>query len=220
MNDSAYFVLQAWNTFVKRNNPTVAEEDMTDQRLAIRTVCANPTEDCFVRSCSDCEPLDPSTILLQNESIDEDENVCWSQWKMVDKKIDLQSINGSINSLMEEIDRQWSAFLSHWYITREQTKYIKAIRLNSSESSFLVAQMDFAENFSILRQREVQSYHWSNQQVTIFTVHLKIGSINKNLVLISDYMSHNTAFVYVAQEVVVNFVKKHFPSVAKINYLR
>ena len=70
-------------------------------------------------------------------------------------------------------------------------EYIKSLRLNSSETEYIVAQLDFAENFTILHQREVQGHHWNNQQVTLFTVHLKIGSNSKNIVIISDYTLHN-----------------------------
>ena len=36
----------------------------------------------------------------------------------------------------------------------------------------------------------------------------------------SDYMSHNTAFVYSAQRIIVSFVRDHFPQVTRISYLR
>jgi hypothetical protein len=80
--------------------------------------------------------------------------------------------------------------------------------------------MDFAENYTFVRQREVQAAHWNNQQATVFTIHIKIGQRHKNIVIISDYMHHDTAFVYCAQRLAVEFVKNHFPLVKKIIYLR
>ena len=82
---------------------------------------------------------------------------------------------------------------------------------NRAKKSFIVVQMDFAENYTFVRQREVQAAHWNNQQATLFIVHIKIANSHKNLVIISDYMHHDTAFVYCAQRLIAEFLQKHFP---------
>jgi hypothetical protein len=205
------------NVVDPRNNML---ELITDKYLIERIVCGIPNEFCFTRHCNVCNTINPSDILLENIEINSDDNISWSQWKTLNNKVDLQHINGSIDSFLSEIDYQWEAFLLHWHITKEQREYIKILRLNSSSNTYILIQFDFAENFKIFQQREVQGYHWNNNQVTIFTIHLKLGHVNKNIVIISDHMTHNTSFVYVAQEIIVNFIKKHFPTVNKINYLR
>ena len=50
----------------------------------------------------------------------------------------------------------------HSYINREQRTYINELRIKSSCLSYAVVQMDFAENYTFLRQREVQAAHWNN----------------------------------------------------------
>ena len=50
--------------------------------------------------------------------------------------------------------------------------------------------MDFAQNFSLVSQREIQSAHFDKPQVTIFTVIVILGSEQKNFALISDYLDH------------------------------
>ena len=207
---------------MKKNLPddNVDDELINESYIVNRTVCSIPTEDCFNRRCGDCCKTGPSDVILHNIEISNDENLLWSQWTSLKNKIDLLHINGSISSLLNEFYSQWDKFLLHWFTTDQQKEYIKSLRLNSSETEYIVAQLDFAENFTIFHQREVQGYHWNNQQVTIFTVHLKIGSNNKNIVIISDYMLHNTNFVYVAQQLIVNFIKQHFPLATRINYLR
>ena len=106
------------------------------------------------------------------------------------------------------------------YITTEEREYIKNLGLNSTDTTYIVAQIDFAGNFTFFHQREVQGYHWNKKQITIFTVHLKTGSTSENIAIISDYMSHNTSLVYVAQRQIVEFIKRQFPLVKTINYLR
>ncbi|CAM4961315.1 unnamed protein product [Rotaria socialis] len=103
------------------------------------------------------------------------------------------------------------------YINGEQRNFINDLRIKSSHVSYAVIQIDFAENYAFLRQREVQAAHWNNQQATLFTIHMKIGSEHNNMVIISDYMRHDTAFVHGAQRLIVDFLRKHYPQVKKIN---
>lgn len=160
--------------------------------------------------------------MLQNHcnDIDEDDDWTWSNWKSTNKKVDLHHIRGSISSLLDEIDEQWKAFQTHSYYNREQRLYIKDLHLQSTDTSYITAQIDFAENYSVLRQREVQAAHWNNLQCTLFTIHLKIGTKYKNIVVISDYMRHDTAFVYCVQCLIVDFVKNNYPQVTRISYIR
>jgi hypothetical protein len=83
-----------------------------------------------------------------------------------------------------------------------------------------VAQIDFSMNYTWIRQREVQQGFFSQHQATLFTIHLTIGQEQRNLAIISNYMEHTTAFVYCAQKLLIQFIKKNFPLVKKINYLR
>ena len=75
-------------------------------------------------------------------------------------------------------------------------------------------------NYTLIRQREVQQGFFSQHQVTLFTIHLTIGQEHRNLAIISDYMEHTTSFVHCAQKLLVQYVKKNFPLVKKINYVR
>jgi hypothetical protein len=127
---------------------------------------------------------------------------------------------GSIDSLLTEIEEKWSAFLLHTYCTRQQRDHIKQLRSQSTNKTFVVAQIDFSMNYTLIRQREVQQGFFSQHQATLFIIHLTIGQEQGNLAIISNYMEHTTAFVYCAQKLLVQFIKKNFPLVKKINYLR
>ena len=108
----------------------------------------------------------------------------------------------------------------HSYFNQEQRSYINNLRLLSNDTSYVTVQIDFAENYRLIRQREAQAAHWNNLQVTLFTVHIKVETNHKNVVIISDYMRHDRAFVYCTQRLIVEFIKTHYPPVTKINYLR
>ncbi len=81
-------------------------------------------------------------------------------------------------------------------------------------------QVDFAENFSFIIQKEIQSAYWNQKQATIYTVVINIGADHRNMVIISDRMIHDTTFVYCTQKLMVAFIREEFPTVNKINYVR
>jgi len=102
-------------------------------------------------------------------------------------------------AFLEDLDEIWAQFLVHHFTTIQQRDYIKKIKEESGEEGTAVVQIDFAENYSLISQNEIQSAHWGHEQATIFTVHIKMGSGHRNLAIISNYMHHTTEFVYYAQ---------------------
>lgn len=196
-------------------------DKITASNLIDSVICDQPNDGCFLNTCNRCNKRLPSSVLQHYFIIvDEDDEWTWSIWKTTNKKVDLHHIHGSIVSLLDEIDQQWRRFVIHSYFNREQRSYINNLRLLSSDTSYVTVQIDFAENYTIIRQREVQAAHWNNLQVTLFTVHIKVGTNHKNMIIISDYMRHDTTFVYCAQRIIVEFIKERYPQVSKVNYLR
>lgn len=185
--------------------------------MFIKTLlCNDATFSCYLRECLSCESNMPSNFFFEKldaSGICEDDDVAWMIWERNEKRTELQRHTTSIMSLLEKIDSLWSKFLLHHYVTIEQKEYIKKIRIESSEKGTAVIQIDFAENYSLFSQSAVQSSYWSQKQVTLFTIHIKMGAGHRNLVCISDYMKHSTEFVYQCQIVIVNFIKKWYPNV-------
>ena len=188
--------------------------------LITQMVCAIQQEECFVGECDNCPKENLIDTLTHNNAIDDDEECAWTVWKKVNNKFDLQHITGSVDSLLTEIEDKWDAFLFHVYCNRQQREHIKELREKSTNKTFLVAQIDFSMNYTLIRQREVQQGFFSHHQATLFTIHLTIGKEQRNVAIISNYMEHTTSFVFCAQQILVRFIKKNFPLVKKINYVR
>lgn len=183
-------------------------------------ICPIASEDCYTGECDQCPSAQLQNLLTEHIAIDLDDDCSWTIWKKLNNKFDLQKVTGSLDSLLCEIEEQWPYFLLHTYYNRQQREYITYLRTQSTDKTFITAQIDFSMNYTLVRQREVQQGFFSQHQATLFTVHLTIGSEHRDMAIVSDSMEHTTAFVYCAQNMIVNFVKKHFPRVKKINYLR
>ena len=182
--------------------------------------CPNAEEKCFTGECDNCPVENLVDILSHNNDIDYDEECFWNIWKKANNKFDLQQIIGSVDSLLTDIEDRWDGFLLHVYCNRQQRDYIKHLREISSNKTFLVAQIDFSMNYTLVRQREVQQGFFTQHQVSLFTIHITVGQEQRNVAVISNHMEHTTAFVYSAQKILVHFIKKNFPLVQKINYVR
>ena len=183
-------------------------------------VCTVETEECFSGICPQCLSQSLTDVLINNYDVDLDDECSWTLWKKVDNKFDLQEVVSSVESLLKEVETRWPAFLLHTYCNRQQREHIKELRAQSSDQTFIVAQIDFSMNYTLVRQREVQQGFFSQHQASLFTIHLTIGRDHRNLAVISDCMEHTTSFVYCSQKILVEFIKKNFPSVNKINYIR
>ena len=185
-----------------------------------KTVCALPSEDCYNRRCDNCCNINVSNIFITDIDIDEQANTAWSLWTVTNNHVELQHLNGSFRSLIDQLNVRWPAFVTHCYVTRQQRDYIKSIKITSSFSTFAVAQMDFAENFSFVVQNEIQSAYWNQKQATVYTVVISVGANHRNVVIISNHMVHDTSFVYWAQKLIVSFIREEYPTIQKINYVR
>lgn len=182
-------------------------------------VCHDNMEDCFIGECQQCSTKSLINILTAN-NVDMDENCSWTTWKKLNNKFDLQQTTGSVEALFAQIEAEWPSFILHTFCNRRQREYIAEIRTQSTKTTFIVAQMDFSMNYTLIRQREVQQGFFSQHQVSLFTIHLTIGKEHRDIAIISNSMEHNVAFVYCAQQILVDYVKKNFPVLKRIIYIR
>ncbi|CAF3101068.1 unnamed protein product, partial [Rotaria socialis] len=195
IHENMDLLLKGWNNYCQKcanagSLSTGVKVNMKD--LITQMVCTISNEKCFIGECDKCPTESITDILTDNNMIDLDDECSWNLWKKVNNKFDLQQMSGSTDSLLTEIEERWSPFLLHTHINREQREYIKELRCQSTENTFVVAQIDFSMNYTLVRQREVQQGFFSQHQVTLFTIHLTIGKEQRNLAVISDYMEHTT----------------------------
>ncbi|CAF3815158.1 unnamed protein product [Rotaria sp. Silwood1] len=165
-HENFHLLLEAWNN---RNKTSWNLQQIIDSIL-----CTSPMEACHTRECDDCGDRLPSCIIqptCKGDIDDEDNEIRWFNWVRVSGKVSLQEISGNIATLLGKIDEQWPVILHHHYVKEQQKQYINEIKKKSNDKDYVVITCDFAENYTLVAQREVQSAHWNQQQVAIFTIH-------------------------------------------------
>ena len=81
---------------------------------------------------------------------------------------------------------------------------------------------DLAENYTILIQDEIQSFHWSNIQVVLHPMlvdYKSEGKVKHNCYcFITEYLKHDVNAIYTFKKMLVNNLKQRFRQLQKIHY--
>lgn len=117
---------------------------------------------------SSCNCTTKLNEFLENE-IDEDPIVQFRQWEMTNNRFELSLVQENLSEAVSRLKMQLPNFLLHHFINKQTQATFMEARENASNKS-VVIQVDFAENYTCQYQDEIQSAHWNNPQVAVFTV--------------------------------------------------
>ena len=123
------------------------------------------------------------------EDIDTSSEVEWCQWERVKQVENSKNRKtnksrksmkkickiGTVEDAIQSLEDQMPYFLQHVYVKRQQSAFFHEKKANLSQHEAIV-QVDFAENYTCRHQDEVQSAHWHQKQVTLFTVAVWINN--------------------------------------------
>lgn len=110
------------------------------------------------------------------------------------KRIERHEENGTLAELAAHIAALSQQFCRHSFVKRVQSDvFNKVDRPRASDMQFpdeALLQIDFAENFVCESQDEVQSAHWNQRQLTLFTSAMYHHGIFQSKVFVSDNLVH------------------------------
>ena len=120
----------------------------------------------------------------------------YQQWQSQDKRAEKVTITATLNDIFEDLREKLNNFLIHRYTKRKQQAHFFKL-IDECDGSSIFLQVDFAENATIIHQDEIQSAHWSHQQVTIFTARAWINKdVKESFAIISNNLNHTKEAVY------------------------
>ena len=158
--------------------------------------CETPTDLCMFGQCEKCLKKDVLRSNLE-ELFDQNEieKVTYKQWTTTDRST-LQVVEESTDIFINKFVEQIVEFQSHDFVTKKQTEAYKSCKANLKQNECLVV-LDFAENYSFCVQDEIQSFHWSNESLTLMPLVAYYKNKENELchvsyVMISESLTHNT----------------------------
>jgi len=175
------FLIEALSPFINLKKTTTS---VFEAFLEIMC-CKIDREECMKSDCKECR-YDVKTVMNCD---DYSMMTKLKQWEKKDTLQVYEQIN-TLEMVTKELNETLCNFKLHFFVKRRQSEYFEELKKNVRGDT-AVLQMDFAENYSIILQDEIQSAHWQHSQVTIFTCCIWLKGEIKSYVVISDDLSHS-----------------------------
>ncbi|XP_033095864.1 uncharacterized protein LOC117100325 [Anneissia japonica] len=125
--------------------------------------------------------------------------------------------HGNLHECVALLREQTPSFLVHTFIKRQQSQYFEAEK-QKADDEYAVIQVDFAENFAIVHQDEIQSAHWSHKQITLFTCCAHVGDGVQSYVIVSDEMNHGKYEVAEFLDCIIRDLQTKFPGLNTVSF--
>lgn len=185
-------------------------------------VCPNPTDDCFLHGCEHCPGIDNFGDHLRNLLVENSTTqVKYAIWTEADRST-LVTFTEDVDDFIENLCHRLKVLRPHSYIAKKQSEFIKLRRNNLSKGEVMVC-FDFSENFAYIAQDAAQSFHYNNDQCTVFPViyYYRDDSaiVHECCIFLSDSTKHDTAAVYTILTQLVPHIQKNVRKVTKIIYI-
>ena len=102
-----------------------------------------------------------------------------------------------------------------------QTRYLKKRNEEIDDKTALVLG-DFAQNYSLVVQDEILSYHWNNLPCTLHPVVVYYKKdqdlAHISYCILSDDLDHTIHLVYAIQKKVIQDLKTRLPNITSLEY--
>jgi hypothetical protein len=178
-------------------------------------VCDDTNEQCMSSECNYCS--NNFNLNVEDKVIDETVNIKWFQWSNNGGRAEKTEEEGTVKECIQILSKKVKQYLDHVFIKRQQSNYFEQMKDNSDDKS-IVVQVDYSQNFSVEEQDAIQSAHWSNKSISIFTAHAWCGPLNFSFALPSDNITHNKYCVNTCVEYIIDELKQYLPNLTTITF--
>lgn len=175
-----------------------------------KVCCDEANEVCMRNECDECVVEIVDSLVPLNEINRLEDSVEWKIWRMIDNRMVLSQRKGTAFDVLSELQMHLPKFKTHCYVKRVQQQYFQKRKMSIAKDE-VVLQIDFAENYRLVNQNEIQSAHFSYSQVTIFTCVAWLHTGTKSFAITSNELAHNKYDVYCFLSLIIKKLKKKHP---------
>ena len=183
--------------------------------LPERFLCSEPKRACWMNECNSCKDgAGFRRIMNCYDTADAQ----WYVWKTVeDNRLMKAVVEGTTHDLVDYICSLVPQFLEHTYIKRHQASEYQTCKeraTNNTDPEEALIQVDFSENYTCVAQDEIQSAHWNQRQVSLFTVAVWHSGSQHSHVIASDNLAHGKETVIAYLDKVLDGLPDHVKKVS------
>ena len=205
-------IVTVLRAFCKTNDIELSDEAITEASLCRKNRNKWHKRACLSRQCQKCgveQILGPLREKIQQI----EGQLHWQKWISVGRKKLLTEMEGTPVQLLEEIAIQLEPHPMHLF--NAEWQYDQFISLKAClPKGWILLILDFAENYRTFYQNEVQSAHWSYNQITIHPIVAFYkcptceGLVQEALVFLTDDLCHDVEAVDCFTDKTINFLKQ------------
>lgn len=182
----------------------------------LAAMCVPPTELCHLGGCEKCPGyelvIDTFQEAMWAEGI---ESVKVNKWQTENGRCSLVPLEMDSNDFLETFQTELEVLQEHRYIAMQQSEFLE-IKIKSLKKGEIVVIYDFAENYTITNQDEVQSAHFNQIQATVHVAVVFFKDEEDQCqeishVVISNHLTHGTAEVHLFQKLLFDRLKEMLP---------
>nr|XP_053618254.1 uncharacterized protein LOC128679821 [Plodia interpunctella] len=214
--------------FVLYKNKVIKTNDMN--LIISQTVCDVNSITCMKGKCTECE----TKKLYYCNMIDQEKLVELVQWV---RKADIIEKNGkkikisknikrteqvTITILIKKFEENLTVFKSHVFNIRNQYKSYRQCITGLTETE-IALHIDFSENYTCKYHEEIQSVHFSRNQVTLHTavMYYLTSTSDKRITsfcTVSSDLNHGPAAIWAHLHLVLDWVQKELPLIKTVHF--
>lgn len=187
---------------------------LTHKSLLEKMCCDVEDERCMTNKCEVC-CYDVSVCLKAD--VDQGQELSWREWSKCNGQLQVQENIATLEDIVIKVNASLPHFKTHTFVRDEQLKYFDNLKQNLDVGDAVI-QVDFAENYSIISQDEIQTAHWSHSQVTVFTCCLWLKEFTTSWVVVSDDLSHSKNSTWTYVKCIISNFKMSYPEL-ELNHL-
>ena len=149
-----------------------------------------------------------------------DETITWHQWDTAENGHTTKfCFEDTVDAALMKLKNQLTFFLWHVYIKLQQeVAYADGKKAAQSEmSTMALLQMDFAENYTCTFQDEIQTAHWHQKQITVYTVMVYHREQTQSYIIVSDVRDHEKRSVAAYTQKIITIMLGLMPTINRFN---
>lgn len=230
--ENVSLILIAIRTSLQRSDLEIPDIIMNadHQALGFLTLCDSKQHfpQCLDRTCNQCGTHKAEELLTCWAEENPSDSVRWLTWKHVGTLVGEKSVkrltkvacSSSRTELLAVLISKLETYGRHVFIARSQSKAFQTCldTLGPSDCSVVV---DFAENYTCLRQGEAQSAYYSRNQVTLHPMVVTMkrdGNVQRDsVVIVSNDLDHDSAAVSTFMETLFVHLSYTYPEIEIVN---
>lgn len=181
--------------------------------LTIKLVCSTDNFECMFGRCIECSKFKEGLskmFLVSSLSI----VVKLEQWENIGipERVETQT---ALSEVISKFADNFDNYKQHSYVARIQNETLKDMKENVEESCAII-QTDFAENYNIVAQHEIQEAHFKKPQIALFTAAVTSKHFYQSYAIVSDETDHGKHTVWTFRKTLLDNLKKKLPNIKKI----